>query len=85
MHRRPRFSRNGFGHKRGKTIVAQGRFADQAFEKEYLIGEFYRIAVAQIYLNLACTALLSDSINFKALGLCKIINVIYRVVWVMRR
>ena len=70
------FIGDGFGHECCKTIVFQGRFADQAFEEEYLISEFYRITMAQIYLDLTRAALLGNTINFEALGLGKVINVV---------
>ena len=76
MHGGARLIGDGLGHECCKTIVFQGRFADQAFEKEHLIGEFHRITMAQIDLNLARAALLGNAVNFKSLGLSKVINII---------
>ena len=58
MHGTARLVLYRLGHKGGKAVMPMGRLADQPFEIKDLIGEFYRIAMAQVDLDLPRAAFL---------------------------
>ena len=76
VHGAAGFVGDGFRHEGGIAIVAQRGFADQTFEIEYLVCQTHRVTVDQIDLQLARAAFLGDAVNFEALRLCEIIDVV---------
>ena len=76
MHRAAGLFGDWFGHKSGKAIMAQRRFAYQTLKIEYFICKPHRISMAEIDFQLTGATFLGDPVNLKPLSFCKIINIV---------
>ncbi len=76
MHRRTRLALNRLGHEGCIHIMLERCFTDRALEQKYLIGQFNRIAMAQVDFKLSCTFFVDQRIDLKALAFREMIDVV---------
>jgi hypothetical protein len=68
VHGRARLALDRLGHEGGVGVVLQRRLADGALEQEHLVGEFDRIAVAQVDLELTGAFLVDQRVDLQPLA-----------------
>ena len=76
MHGRTWLALYGFGHKGCIHIMLECRLPNGALEQKNLIGEFDRITVTQIDLELACPFFMDQCVDFQALRFGKMVHVV---------
>ena len=76
VHRGSRLTLHRLRHERRVDAVLQRRFADRALEEEDLVGQFYRVAVPQIDLELGGPFLVNERVDLQALLLGEMVDVV---------
>jgi hypothetical protein len=71
-----RLALDGLGHEGGVHVVFQRRLADRALEHEHLIGEFHRVAVAQVDFKLTGAFLVIRRVDLQPLAFGEMIDVV---------
>ncbi len=85
VHGRARLARHRFGHERRVHVVAKRSLADGALELEDLVGEYERIAVAQVDLHLRRAFLVDQRVDLELLLLGELVDVVEQIVELVDR
>ena len=85
MHGGAGFIGMGLGHEGGIHVMLQGGLAHGALEHENLIGQFQRVAVVEVDLQLGGAGFMRQRIDIQFLGFAIIVNVFHHGIEIIGR